>query len=396
MNVNSRVLLVAAFFAAFCVTGFGQNRSLLEKSPVVGSIVDVNGAKVVAAKQSLLKDTLRINLSDIADGFEIIHLDNRDEALVGETPLLCISDNYLLVGNNRQNPVKLFDRKGKFLTVIGAYGQGPEEYQNIYQMQLDEPNNRIYILPWQSNKLLVYDLKGNSLTYIPIGPRVPKGNFYVDQAASTVAVASLPFPGYPVAWTLDMEGKLKVKIDAGHLAVPQTFSNEVGSSRNAGRFDLNIMSIEPTRVDSLYYFDYKNSRLVPCFTMNFKEEKTPWHAYSELPGFYLGDISYPVQVGEGRWTSSAPTYYIIDKTSARGAYFRLYNDFLGGREIGWPIYAFRQGYFVSNTEPGVLMEQLEAQLPKIKDAATKKRVQEILDSLDENDNNVIILAKLKK
>ena len=98
------------------------------------------------------------------------------------------------MSNNKQTPYKLFDRTVKFITNIGSYGQGPNEYQNTYAEQLDEANNRIYILPWQSSKILVFDLKGNALDPIPLCLRVPKGKFRVNTAKSEVTVKVLPFP----------------------------------------------------------------------------------------------------------------------------------------------------------------------------------------------------------
>lgn len=34
--------------------------------------------------------------------------------------------------------VQAFDRKGYFITMIGSIGQGPGEYQTIYDAQIDE------------------------------------------------------------------------------------------------------------------------------------------------------------------------------------------------------------------------------------------------------------------
>ena len=102
-----------------------------------------------------LKDTVDIPLSYLTEELQVVQLDNRDEALVGGWVRTTVSDNYILVSNNKQTPYKLFTRDGKYITNIGAYGQGPNEYGNTYAEQLDEAHNRIYILPWQSDKLLV-------------------------------------------------------------------------------------------------------------------------------------------------------------------------------------------------------------------------------------------------
>jgi hypothetical protein len=111
--------------------------------------------------RSLLNKTISLPLSVLTEELQILKLDDSDEALVKETSVE-ISDNYLLVKGSQQIPFKLFDRKtGKFITNIGAFGQGPNEYQNVYDQQLDEKNNRIYLLPWQTKKILVYAFSGN-------------------------------------------------------------------------------------------------------------------------------------------------------------------------------------------------------------------------------------------
>lgn len=369
----------------------------LENSPVIGTFVQVGNDQVLSCDRKLLTDSVHLPLSFLAEEVEIIHLDNRDEGLVSDSRLL-VSDNYILVWNKKQNPFKLFDRKGKFITTIGAYGQGPNEYLNVYDAQLDEKNNRIYILPWQSARILVYDLKGNTLPPIPLCLMVPKGTFRINTENATVAVVLLPFKGIPaVAWVQDLQGNRISFIEPGHLETPQDYSNEVITCNNInGVFDVNILCIMPTRVDSLYHYDIQNNRLRPCFTLNFNEDPIPWHGYIELPNHYIGDASFPVQEAAKTFVASPPSYYIVDKQTGKGAFFRLYYDFLGDIEIEWLIYSFCNGYFYKNMEPIILKSMVEEALKS--DKLTTEKRQELTalaNSLHENDNNVILLAKLK-
>ena len=395
---NLIIGLLCLLLAASCQSGKTSLFSNgLEDAPIVGTFVQIGDDQVLSCDQKLLTDSVHLPLSFLTEKMELIRLDNQDEALVSESRILA-SDNYLLVWNNKQNPFKLFDRKGKFLTTIGAYGQGPGEYLNVYDACLDEVNDRIFILPWQSAQLLVYDLKGNSLPPIPLCLRAPKGTFHVNVKDSTVAVVLLPFKGIPaVAWTQDFYGNRKDFIAPGHLEAPQDFSNEVCTYNNVpGTFDVNILCIMPTRVDSLYHYDYQNNRLRPCFTLKFNEDPIPWHGYTELPNHYVGDASYPVQVSESSFESSPPAYYIIDKKTGKGAFFRLYNDFLGETEIRGAIYSFQNGYFIQNMEPASLQSVLEDALKSDKLSDEKRQeLTSLTKSINENDNNIVLLAKLK-
>ncbi|WP_075965913.1 6-bladed beta-propeller [Parabacteroides massiliensis] len=396
--------LLIATIATSCGTGskdLAENTNdPLANSPIVGQYVQVGTDKVMACDQKLLADTVRIPLSFFTEEMELVKLDNRDEALVGQTGVT-VSDNYILVYGSRQNPFKLFDRKGKFLTNIGAIGQGPGEYQMVYDAKLDEANNRIYILPWNASQLLVYDLQGNVLDPIPLCLRCPKAKFNVDLSGGKVSVVLLPFKGYPaVAWTQDLEGKRIDFIEPGHLEAPQDFSNEVTAGFNIpGVFDVNILCIMPTRVDSLYRYASDKNRLIPTFTLNFANtDKIPWHGYGEYPHHFVGNFSEPpVEVSPGSWTNGQTFHYIVDKETGKGSFFTLYNDYFGNLEIGYPSSAFFNGYYIRNIEPGNLMTDIENAL-KNQDitAEMRKKLTDLQASIDENDNNYVMIAQLKR
>ena len=142
--------------------GQGSKGDALDAQPIVGSVEILNGDSVWVCNLSALKDTLVLPLSYFADELQIVKLDNRDEALVPVRNVI-VSDNYILVWGKDQTPFKLFDKSGKFLGNVGAFGQGPGEYQLIYDAQIDEAGGRIYLLPWNARSLLAYDLKGQAV-----------------------------------------------------------------------------------------------------------------------------------------------------------------------------------------------------------------------------------------
>lgn len=370
----------------------------LALSPVVGKRISTPTGTLISCDLKALKDTVDIPLSYLTEELQIVKLDNRDEALIGGWVRTTVSDNYILVSNKKQTPYKLFTRDGKFVTTIGAYGEGPNEYANTYAEQLDEAHDRIYILPWQSNKLLVFDLKGNPQPSIPLCLRVPKGQFKVDTKKSEVTVTTLPFQGTPaVVWIQDFEGKRKNFIPALHLMVPRDFSNEVFMDKNTSDYSVMLMTIVPSpRVDSLYHYNSQQNRLEARFTVSYpNKEEIPWHGYTEYPRHFVGDVSVPVQVSANTWSGSRPAKYIVDKQTLYGNYFRLYNDFLGTKKMQiWP--SFANGYYINNMEPAQLKETLEKELAR-KDLPNdvRKRIQTLVKSLDEGGNNVVLFAKMK-
>lgn len=366
----------------------------LGEMPVIAKKVTLPTGDLIVCDLAKATDTLDIPLSMLTEELQIVPLDNRDEALVGGWVRTTVSDNYILVSNNRQVPYKLFGRDGKFICTVGSFGQGPNEYQLTYAEQLDEQHDRIYIMSWNADKILVFDLKGNPQPYIPLNTRVPKGKLRVNTADSTVIVTTLPFEGSPeVVWVQDMHGNRKQSVAPGHLMVPRDFSNEVMDARNTSAYDVMLLTIMPeAKQDSLYHYNLEKNRLEPRFTTLFTGEKMPWHGYTELPHHFMGDGSFPVRVSATTFQGSAPAYYIVDKTTLKGNFMRLKNDFL--HISAWP--SFSNGYYTANMEPMTLKEQLEEALREENlDESVQARIKACLSSLDENGNNVILLAKLK-
>lgn len=372
----------------------GSAKTIMALSPVIAEKVTLPTGDLIVCDLAKATDTLDVPLSMLTEELQIVPLDNRDEALVGGWVRTTVSDNYILVSNNRQVPYKLFGQDGKFICTVGSFGQGPNEYQLTYAEQLDEAHNRIYIMSWNAEKILVFDLQGNPQPYIPLNTRVPKGKFRVNTADSTVIVTKLPFEGSTeVVWVQDMHGNRKQSIAPGHLMVPRDFSNEVMDARNTSAYDVMLLTImSEGKQDSLYHYNLEKNRLEPRFTTLFTGERIPWHGYTELPHHFIGDGSFPVQVSENTFQGSAPAYYIVDKTTLKGNFMRLKNDFL--HISAWP--SFSNGYYTANMEPMALKEQLEEALEEENlDESVQARIKACLSSLDENGNNVILLAKLK-
>lgn len=391
--VQAISLLIGVAFLFSC-NGVGkQTNDGLAEQPIVGSVKVVNGDSIWVCNFAALKDTVTLPLSALAEEFQIVKLDGRDEALVPVRNTL-VSDNYILVYGQQQTPFKLFEKSGKFLANVGSFGQGPGEYQMVYDAQIDETAGRIYILPWNAKALLTYDLQGKYVQSIPLPTLVPKGKFKVDSSNSTLSVFILPFNNLPyVAWRQDLQGNLLDTIPGRHLAVRPDFSNEVFSGKINGKLDVFLFTFFELRPDTLYHLD--EGRLNPRFTVDYSSKEIPIHFYQEMPHHFAGYLAAKKQVGEGSYTTEVPAYYIMDKKTLKGAFYQLVNDYLGDM----PADLFVNGdYYTLNMEPATLKEALKKHLEVKMDISSKERerLQKLADSINENDNNYILYAKLKK
>lgn len=387
------LLLLGAMVQTSCKSG---KTSELNNADVVAERVTVRNSELISCHLTKLKDTVNLPLSLFAEELRLVKFDNKDEALVGGGATV-VTDNYILVRNKRNNPFKLFDKNGKFLTAVGAYGQGPNEYLNVYDEMMDEKSNQIFILPWQTDKVLRFNLQGQPLDPIPLKYRVPKGKIFVDAAQSRISVFLLPFAGIPVvAWTQDFTGSMIDSIPSGHLAVQPDFSNEVQSDKNTGEFDCSLFTFFDQRPDSVYHYNAATHTLDPKFTLDFNGKPWKIHRYQELPLHFVGNVTVEKKLSEYTSTTEYPAKFIVDKKTLKGAYYTLYNDYLGDMPIDWA--QFYNGYYVWNVDPSELSEKLETQLKSNTSLTGKERdrLQKMVDEIDENDNNYVFIGKLKR
>ena len=379
-----------------------NEKSKLEDLPVVAHPVEVDGQKITVCNLDLLKDTIDLPLSYWVEDFEPVKLDLRDEALVGRGQVY-VSDNYLLVIETSNMPCKLFRRDGTYVGNVGGVGQGPGEYEHVSDIQIDEQAGCIYLLPWRAKAISVYDMKGKYVKNIPLNKKyetlmVPKGKFKVDVAKNRIAVVTLPFHFLPVvAWVQDLEGNFIHEVPMNHLKISPSVSNEILSYKALGEdLDLSIYTLREARIDTLYHLGMEDGKLHPKFTIDFGGREITRHNYLEFPEHYAGSLAVIEQVSEVSYMVNTTCTYLVEKASGKGAFFRTTNDYLDNEAINIISKNCCNGYYTLNIEPSALMEKLEKGLKENPDEERRKKMEALLASIDEDDNNYIFIGKLKK
>lgn len=406
MKVMFGMIGAAATLLVACSGGKSvrYDKGMLEQSSVIGHVEKVNGQDLIVCELDLLKDSLQVPLSYLTEELQIVKLAGEDAALVGKGAVY-VSDNYILIKGSANTPCKLFYKDGKFVGNVGAIGQGPGEYTMVYDIQIDEVGQRIYLLPWDADQILAYNLEGNYVRSIPLNKkyeklRVPKGVFKVDAKNNRVAVCLLPFNYLPtVAWVQDLEGNFLHEVPAGHFKLQPDFSNEILANRSTDALELNIFTFFELRKDTLYHYDTENNELLPKFTLDFGGKDVGMHNYFELPHHFMTLVAVKKEIAEGVFKSDGKMEFLVDKESLKGSWVQLYNDYLGdmpmGKNFAWNC---RDGYYAINWEPVVLIENLEKVLKEntTLDSDRRKKLETLKASIDEEDNNYILYAKLKK
>lgn len=348
-----------------------------------------NGSELMVCDVSLLGEVKDLKLSELIEDFEIIHFDNRDEALFKHN-WMYFSDNYMCVKQPR-GTVKLFDKTGKLIGDVGSFGQGPGEYQSIMDILIDEPAGFIYIAPFVGKSILKYNLKGEYLSKIDFEERLNKPRLFLNEDPSFSLVnlcfkdMDNKFVGVNIQTANNKEVKYahderllsNFKNQAGQNV---GFNNEIWSYRNAPNFPFMY-----THTDTLYHYNSLDNKFNARFALKINKDKTKYNflIFHEFPKHYLTFI-----------VGGDPGTLVVNKNSHDASYVRIINDYLGNIDASL---RFQDGYYYWVYEPMDLKEKLEEHLlTSICPKDQVEKLKKIISTLNENDNNVIIRGKLKK
>ena len=384
-------------------------------------VIDGDSAIVCDYNRVRKQHVTEIPYSAIASDYELVKLDNDnpDAFLEGQYSPIVISENYIGVHFYQYYPFKLFRRSdGKYLRDIGGYGQGPGEYGMVSSAQIDEKNNRIYILPSLMKKIFVYDLEGNYLSDIPLQTFVNR-DIYFDKEKNCIYISSTLGPQHePFLQMIDLNGNVIHNLTSKEYDI-RGFDIDFGKC-NAGALDIDLIcndgffySPNPdvdanegvywtteadrknphTIMDFFCYYIPEENRLSPQFAIKNMEDQRFIH---ELRSYFVVETSMSTYgVPEEKLKS---TKILIDKRTLKGCVFdgiRLPS----GIFMDWytSLCQSRDGYFLINVFGSKLKECIE-KMDRTKLSPSEKEELKKLEALiydGKEDCNVIMIGKLK-
>ncbi len=354
-----------------------------------------------------------MSLGDLMETYEIIKLENRDEALVKTYPFgIFVTDNYILLNPDAISPIKLFTRKGQYVADIGGIGQGPGEYKTIHFCMIDEKQKRIYLGSGRANKILTYDLKGNYLSdeAIHFKEIVHKPCIWMDHDKKHVTVVGLPFSenensnfeiSNNVCWVQNREGDIVHRIPVNHYGLIGDYSNGLVACRNVDAISFSIFE-DPmlrTRPDTLYHYDAVKNIITPCFTIDYvvSENQSACTVLYETSRSYWAQVTlYPNNLSSSVSSVRLPAFNVcVSKKDGNVRRIDRFTDSLLG--LSYPYLVMQNGYVCISYEPLELMDALDKVLTQTDlEPDVRKRATDLRNSLHENDNDILIIGKLKQ
>ena len=332
------------------------------------------------------EEIITIPLSEWVDEFQIVRFEDKDTALFKMWwPL--ITDNYIGIRQRSRLPFKLFDRQGRFLCDVGNVGGGPGEYNSLYSEAIDEKNGWVYLAPFaNSDHLLKYDLQGEYIGEVKLGERLnkPKLQMLPDGSLSLVHLYFHDNKSTMMAATVSPEGKVTRCPDVPkHLQVAFRDKQLPGFNHEIWHYgNTDEMKFAYTFSDTLYTYDHKTNRLRADFVMkNYRKSDDTYCIHFPMRDRYITWVK-----GKGS--------IVTDLKTRQSHFFELKNDFMGGLPINNQS---SNGYIYAMYEPMQLMEKIEERLEQSDcTEADRKVLKELYNSLDEDDNNIMFIGRLKR
>lgn len=366
----------------------------------VSSQVQINiDAKITSHKE--------IKLSDIIDDINYIPLETKRECLIGSPSEIRFTENFFFVKNHLPPSLCQFDKTGRFITNIGQQGKGPGEFNRLRSFCIDKRNENAILYAKHPDKLLIYGFDGNLKNIVSCPDDQPVNEIETFSIDNYI----LMFANY--------NGKTKHSYQCftmqntliNKAVIPQSFSRN-GSFSIMPEFSFytysNSLNVKENILNDTIYSIFDN-KFIPKYVLNFGQNTFPVKARQERATYLKNMHEYVVLKNIFESKNFLIFIYRFNKKIFVGFYHKntmttslmendgIKNDFDSGPDFH-PIYQ-KNNILVGFIDAYKFIEYVNSRAfknstPKFPEK--KKQLEILANSLNENDNPILMLVKLKE
>jgi len=420
--------LLCLFFCLTCCS----DENLPEKYPVIGISNSIGHYQ-------------RVYCSDLFSSIELIPLETNENCLIGQITgffVVLVNDSMIFIRSNAfwgswdGIYLYVFDHSGKFLNQIGMYGRGPGEYQRLGNIFLNHDKPTIFLD--NSTNILEYEFGGKYIRSIRIPDIDNRPLSQCSYVGDNIFVGQVSYHG---------KNDYKYCLFDQNSTITECFPSYIFFDRVKDFASSYDRALYPVRVDNRFYlkdfvndtlYVLSNSILQPAYIFDMGkysfpkkhlenlllEEKTNTILFSVFPTGFVGtpeyffyEIEVPDQLPRPK---SRPEYfpftnqYVPSDAKVRGIYNiaqntnilldtdkhlqkGIINDINGGLSF-FPRYYAGNNVVVDVWQAEDMKEILTEEYfatQVIKDKLAYQKLREVLKKLKEDDNPVVVIAKLK-
>ena len=370
----------------------------------------------------------RVYCSDLFSSIELIPTETHEKCLIGNNPRPVINDMVILMSGQESSHLYAFNRSGEYINLIAKKGQGPGEYYNLGNVFFNTDRQTIYILDIE--KCLEYDLEGNHIRSF----KISESNINTFDVISRIEyVGDSLFVG---STRYNGTNKFKYCIFDQNGDIIKTFPNYILFDRpNSGSsMSVKDFALDPIKVDNrIYLKDYINDTIYALSDLNIQPAYIFDFGSYSLSKAYLNDsfmeerfqnvinfmsllgfpnyFFYKMYVTESfaqpksEYPQPQAIYGLYDIAENKNIlldtdqYLQsgIINDINGGLPF-IPLCYAGNNEVVGLWLPDMMKEKLTDEYfasQTIKDQQGHQKLKEILKNMNEDDNPVIVIAKLK-
>lgn len=348
-----------------------------------------------------------IQLSDLAESISYIPLSN--DITFGGIGHLQLCDSVTIACTYPEGWILAFNQKGKLLNRIGRDGRGPGEYQWAHMFTLDRENKRVYVQV--KTKILKFSFDGSFLGDIPIN--CAERNFdeivYFDDKLYLYEGVNLGYGKYN--WVvIDTLGTV---LSEKYNTVEKFRSTQylLGNKQeafNGQTYYWNVINdtifrIEKDKITPEYLFAQGDFRFPKIWKIDCSEYFYPQKIFF-TKNFLYTSFYYKSYFHTGIYDKKKNQFFDINKTNDKELY--LGPGILNDMDMGMPLiptsyYCDKENneYLIGPVNAVELKAHCKTQsflTSRPKYPEKKKELEKLANSLNDNDNEVLMVVKLKE
>jgi hypothetical protein len=345
--------------------------------------------------------TKEIYLSDILNDIQVVRLETSNNILLGENTNYLVSERYIITIDNDR--ILQFSNKGNFIRVLTKAGNGPEEFIRAEVFAIDGEKDLLYINHRGDHQhILVYDLKkGKRIKRIPTG---------VDNLISKIIV--LDDSVLTIVPRMNKEYNLYYITTSGRFlyGIAPPIVKGIGLETSIEKV-MNDLFYMPKEYDTLYSVNRKVKKPYCFFKVEerftFENNETGNFVYISVhaPDFLIANKAHAriIMNPDGETYSmngDKVTPYWIDKRDFSVKEIKgFHNDYFGIDEEFDP---FKNYIFINNDLAFITYSSFDLKQLIKKSLESKKLDKEVMlrilklnNQINENDNPILVIGKLK-
>mgnify|MGYP005816210839 CR=1 FL=1 len=385
-----------SFIVLLCFISCDQNTHNLVDIGTKGNY-DLSNSDTIFVNPKY-KDNTDFEIIDNIEDIYAIKLSN--EELIAEVSKIRFSQNHIYILDNIRQAIFVFDNNGNLLNTIDNSGRGPGEFAKLTDFTFDLQKNQLVLLDNINRKLLHFDSTGVYLgenrfifharnfdisadqvvLYNDFNERLKDTNYNVFISNRDGEVSKYFFP-------------FSSELSATNRVKKTYFTRDKNTINYIGHYDRNWYKFNGDSVWLAYNIDFGD--------FNSPDEIID-NVFDAFAGYAHG-ISYFHETED----YLAFTYRYLDKLKT--VYYNKNSKFLfhglttiphmAYLSLVDPVIGTRDDYFVQTINPQMFIELFDKYGDRFGDSSKLREIHKkfynILNSLNEDDNPIIIFFKLK-